>query len=179
VKRNIILIFCLLATIIFIGSVTVFAIWQEQLQTEENIINRSGDWNESEKYFIFNPVYEESVITSYSVIDYQGIIDKVEIPRSYLGKPVISIKGEFVNNSIIKEIIIPDTVIIIEAYAFLNFTRLDKVIIQGEEKTLTIGDYSFMNCTSLVSFIIDTNRLLSISASSFYNTDSIIKPVVS
>ena len=167
----------LLLTIV-LGTVTTIAIWEDQLETQETPTNSSGDWIESEKYFDFTEIIEGATIVGYAVSDYKGLIDNVQIPRVHLGKPVTTIKGTFVNNLIIREIIIPDTVIIIEGYAFLNFTRLQKVIIRGGQTNLTIGDYAFMNCTTLSIFEMDSDRLLSISDTAFYNTTGVTKPSV-
>jgi len=170
--------YSILFLVIFISgyfSVT-YAIWNENLATDEIIDTNSGSWNESEKYIILMPVYEGETISSYAVSGYEGLIETVEIPRVYENKPVTAIKGSFANNNLIKEIIIPDTVIIIEAYAFLNFTRLNKVTVRGEEKTLTIGEYCFVNCSALSVFEINAVRILSITESSFFNTDGISKP---
>lgn len=177
-KYKYIIMLCLVLSALILTSMTSLAIWQEQTETEESPINTSGFWIESEKYFDFAPIMEEGAIVAYAVIDYKGLIDTVQIPRVHQGKPVTTIKSTFVNNLIIREIIIPDTVIIIEANAFLNFTRLQKVIVRGSEKSLTIGNYAFMNCSSLSVFDMDSNRLLSISQSAFFNSNSVTPPSV-
>lgn len=173
------LLAALLIIVVVSGTAVTYALWEEKLDTSEDIIQSADVWNESEKYIVFSEIKEGSIVTAYAVADYSGIIDTVEIPRSHLGKPVTTIKSTFINNTLIKEIIIPDTVIIIESNAFLNFTRLDKVTVRGSEKTLMIGEYAFMNCSSLAAFYMDANRLLGIADTAFFNTTGIVKPAVS
>ena len=172
------LLVVVMVLIIVSGTAVTHALWEEKLNSEEEITHPAGVWNESEKYINFVEIREGGIVKAYGVAGYDGLIDNVEIPRSHLGKPVTTIKSTFVNDSIIKEIILPDTVVIIESNAFINFTNLKKVVIKGGEKTLTIGEYAFMNCGLLTELYMDDNRLLSIADTAFFNTAGITKPRV-
>lgn len=117
------------------------------------------------------------------------------IPSSINGKPVTVIKKPEINacSSVIEEIIIPDSVKIIEGQAFMQFSKLSKVNIPSgitkiESGLLSectslkeieipngvkeIGNRAFAECTALEKITIPDSCTV-IGASAFYKTSSL------
>lgn len=89
----------------------------------------------------------------YCIKRYRGNERVVEIPTSYLGKPVKAIGNcSFLDNTSITSIIIPDTVTLIEPSAFEGCSSLTSIEIP--ETVTHIGDYVFAGCDSLESITI-------------------------
>lgn len=75
---------------------------------------------------------------------------RVEIPETYKGKPVISIRGNVFANLIrVDEIILPNTITEIRGQAFENSKSLKMVKLP--DKLETLGGGAFRNCESLIS----------------------------
>ena len=98
---------------------------------------------------------DEASIVSYEVT---GIgecnVSKIAIPREHNSKPVIKIKDSaFVNNKILKSVIIGDNIESIENNAFYGCKNITQVYINCKN----IGYYAFRNSTNLEKVIIGKN----------------------
>lgn len=92
-------------------------------------------------------VNEDGTITVY---DYTGTDEKVIIPPTIDGKNVTAIgKCCFEDNLTIKEVVLPDTIRIIEYKAFADCRNLETI--NFPDNLETIGDYAFTTCHSLKS----------------------------
>ena len=80
-------------------------------------------------------------------------LSKIEVPAVYKGKPVTEV-GAFGyatgSNTVLKEIIIPDSVTSIGNSAFSGCRSLTSIIIP--DSVTSIGDHAFYNCTSLTIY---------------------------
>ncbi|MBQ7152397.1 MAG: leucine-rich repeat protein [Clostridia bacterium] len=120
-------------------------------------------------YFGDSPVTEEMALTAAWVYDldftagptadtltvtglgsYDGT--EPEIPREFMGKPVVAIGSEAFMGSAITDLYIGGNVTSIGSYAAANCASLTSVSMSYELET--IGDYAFSNCTSLVEIWI-------------------------
>jgi len=80
---------------------------------------------------------------------------KVIIPDTYEGKPVSTIKsGVFEANLQLEEIVIPESVRIIESRAFYGCEKLTKLDLGSVEE---IGEEAFANCSNLQEIVIPSN----------------------
>lgn len=85
-----------------------------------------------------------------SVYGYTGTDEKVIIPPTIDGKNVTAIgKCCFEDNLTIKEVILPDTIRIIDYKAFADCKKLETI--NFPDTLETIGDYAFTTCHSLKS----------------------------
>lgn len=90
---------------------------------------------------------------SYSLYCNDKYVSSVEIPSEYKGKPVTAIeKSAFKENSILKNVIIPDSVTTIGQDAFSNCISLTDIVIP--DSVTTIGKYAFYQCNSLTDIVI-------------------------
>ena len=102
---------------------------------------------------IANPFRFYSYDGGYYLEYYKGNESVVEIPSTYLGKPVKGIGNcSFLDNTSITSIVIPDTVTVIEPSAFEGCSSL--ISIEIPETVTHIGDYVFAGCDSLESITI-------------------------
>ena len=76
---------------------------------------------------------------------------KIEFSR-YMSNPLNYANNLYLNESLVTNLIIPDSVISISDYAFYDCTGLTSVTIPNS--VTVIGDYAFYNCTGLTSVII-------------------------
>jgi len=98
---------------------------------------------------------------SYTIVEYRGDEEDVEIPRTHRDKPVTAIGG-FQGNTDIVSVKIPRGVKRIENHAFKGCVNLEEVEFP---KTLThFGDYAFMECESLEELIISKGAFLGMQA---------------
>ena len=82
--------------------------------------------------FLFSVENDEVIITSY-----RGLNPDVVVPETILGMPVVAIDElAFYNNSIVRSITIPDSVTFIGQYAFLNCSSLTGIHIPEGVKTI-------------------------------------------
>ena len=101
--------------------------------------------------------------------------DHLVFPDSYEGKPVREIHYNFCPESEREKIVtvtIPDSIILIDSFAFSNFTNLRHVNLSAESHLGTIGKYAFNECVSLRSFFAP-ETLTAILASAFKNCTSL------
>ena len=70
----------------------------------------------------------------------------------YTANPLYYAKNLYLNNELVTELVIPDTVTEIKAYAFCNCSNLTSVVIP--DSVTTIRSYAFYNCSSLTSVVI-------------------------
>jgi hypothetical protein len=88
---------------------------------------------------------------SYTLVEYVGDDEDVEIPKTHRDKPVTAIDG-FTDNKNIETVEIPRGVQRIESHAFKGCSNLESV---DFPKTLSyIGDYAFRDCESLEEVVI-------------------------
>ncbi len=66
----------------------------------------------------------------------------------YDSNPLFYANNLYINNELVTDVVIPDTVTKINNYAFYNCTSLESVTIPNS--VTSIGDYAFRGCTSLV-----------------------------
>ena len=131
-----------------------------------------------------------------SAKDHEKIPAVIHIPSEYNGKPVVSITMQgFKDCTALKEITIPDSVVIIGSDAFMGCTSLtsitlpDSVSLIGEsafedcinlkyvdtgDGLYTIGENAFKGCTSLEKIILSP-IFAHISSGSFKNCTSLTK----
>ena len=105
---------------------------------------------------------------AYAVIGLlNGAESEVVIPKSYKDMPVILIaSGAFRGNEELTSVTIPDTVRIIEEYAFAECTALEKIVLTNSIQTVERG--AFSNCNSLTEVVFST-ALTEIQAEAFAN----------
>lgn len=119
-------------------------------------------------------MFEEMEDGNYSLRFYTlGIKQpsKVEIPATYNGKPVVSIRGNvFANLVRVEEIILPDTITEIRGQAFENSKSLKKVKLPSN--LVTLGGGAFRNCYSLES-IEFPDTTIEIGGEAFLNAYSL------
>ena len=88
------------------------------------------------------------------VVEYLGSEDVVVIPAVIEGGPVVEVAGYcFANDSTVKGVVIPNTVIEIREL-FINNQCVELVIAEGVQ---TFGYNCFLNCASLKTVIMDDN----------------------
>ena len=76
-----------------------------------------------------------------------------EIPATYKGQPVISLRGNtFSNMPLLQEVKLPETITEIRGQAFKNDIFLKKVNIP--QKLEYLGGGAFYNCASITSIIL-------------------------
>ena len=88
-----------------------------------------------------------------SIMDYKGSSENVAIPDNFDGFPVVSI-GEkaFRNKGSLVSVTIPDSVTLIDWYAFESCSKLKSVVIGKSVET--ISKYAFKDCESLEKIVI-------------------------
>ena len=103
-----------------------------------------------------NALYDYVVSNGNAILtQYKGSDTVVVVPSTIDGYTVIGISTAFVNNSKITSITLPDTIRILNHYAFAFCTKLTNIELPD---TLTyIGAFAFYSCTSLTEFTIPEN----------------------
>ena len=106
-------------------------------------------------------VYSLSTDGSYAeVIDYTGTAKRIKIADTYEGVPVTTIGVAAFENKSITSVIIPDSVRIIESYAFLSCAALKSITIP--DSVTTINAYAFSGCSSIANVNFGENSELEI-----------------
>lgn len=124
-------------------------------------------WNSSQKVVVNYNNYEAKVSEEDYTTPFTGTDAAFEVS---ICKGVFEIgENAFNGMASLKEIVIPESVYTIKGYAFKG-TAL-KTLSMGEN-VVSIGDESFMDCTSLESVVFDSN-LASIGGKAFANCSSI------
>jgi len=112
--------------------------------------------------------------TEYSVSRGTETAADVVIPSEYNGLPVTEIAyAGFYNNTGLKSITIPDSVIEIGSSAFAGCSGLTSIIIPNSVTWIRIGDSAFTSCSNLTSITIPENA--SIGVGTFFNCNSLTK----
>lgn len=76
-------------------------------------------------------------------------------------------KNAFLNRDDIDEVIIPESVQLIDDSAFVGCKNLTKIVIKGK---VSIGQYAFLNCKKLVEIFIE-GTIKSVDVNSFFGCD--------
>ncbi|MFI3255761.1 MAG: leucine-rich repeat domain-containing protein [Eubacteriales bacterium] len=108
----------------------------------------------------------EKVEGGYSLNRYNGDEEKVVIPDTFQGEPVVEIGEDVFNESSICEVLLPNTLKIIRESAFYECTFLEKV--EFPEGLLEIQKYSFFRCYSLTNVVLPVS-LESVGNKAFFN----------
>ena len=110
----------------------------------------------------------------YYVSDYKGTESIVYIPESFGGKAVVGIAADaFKNNTVITEVIIPDSVTRIGENAFYGCTSLEKVVIPAS--VTVVGENAFFGCTALDAILCKATSKPADFADGFDNLDGTSK----
>ena len=142
----------------------------QRQHTEKHDLDADGNCTVC-KQFIGNVYYEVSADGKYATVtDYDGVASKGYISKEYRGVPVTNIgDSAFIHNQNIKEIILPNTIVTIEDFAFA-YSTLEYLTLPDSVKT--IGEYAFMDCNNLFGFKISKN-VETISRGAFEGADHI------
>ena len=99
------------------------------------------------------------VLTKFTLGTYSHMPDVLEIPSEIDGLPVTVIGREvFRHDYTVKTIVIPDTVTLIEDYAFSDMTDIESIVIP--DSVTFIDNSAFMDCTALTNVTIPENTVL-------------------
>lgn len=108
--------------------------------------------------------------TTVNIIGYSGNNQNLDIPSKIDCYSVVMLdSGCFENNSVIKSLTIPRSILEIKDNALKNCASLEKVSMTSVQK---IGDEAFLGCNSLNTVLV-SNELLSIGKKAFYNDNLI------
>jgi len=93
-----------------------------------------------------------------TLVKYKGQASGVSIPGAYLGFPVLKIgRDAFRSNTQIRTVVVPDTVLAIEGWAFYGCHLLNHVTIP--QSTVKIGTEAFVDCTSLTDIWLSSSAI--------------------
>jgi hypothetical protein len=170
-KPNLIGLLVLIVTLVcVISTATTYAVWQEKVSANKEVVIPVGKYNPSLKYLIFKGLnnageFATSGITKYAVVGYDGLVAEIIIPEVVtvegINYPVVMIATDPDNtsyrlreNEFVTSIVIPASVTEIKAGALSGMTSLYNVIFEGtpEDADIIIGDLAFAYCTSLSQF---------------------------
>ena len=108
---------------------------------------------------------------SYAVTGIGSHTDEVlEIPSKIDGIPVETIKtSAFVGSSVLKEVILPESVKTVETSAFMLCKSLERIEFKG---VVTIGERAFFNCSNLKQIVI-SNTIHFVGSYAFTGCDAV------
>ncbi|MCD8206461.1 MAG: leucine-rich repeat domain-containing protein [Bacteroidales bacterium] len=125
-------------------------------------ISRSGE-NDDLKFYLSG--------SEYQVIGMISNNSDIVIPSEFNGLPVTAIgRRAFYENTIIRSVVIPDSVISIDYSAFYGCENLESVTMS--RNLFSIGDHAFSFCSSLTSIELPSS-LVSISDYAFWYCESL------
>lgn len=165
-KKTIVLI--IVIAIILVASIVgvSLAVWLPRPNDDEDIPFPIEKVNPSLKHIVFQGLDKngaftdtDSDIISYAAVGYSGLVEELDIPSTYNGKPVVNIligsdaDSRFSGNPVISSIIIPESVTYIASGVFADIPNLKSVIIKGDSSTIRIGDGAFAGCIALNDFV--------------------------
>ena len=125
-------------------------------------------------YYCVLKANTNNILTEFEVFNQLGVDDTFlsTIAITFDSNVFIIGKDAFNGNSYISQIIIPNTVVLIDDYAFANCSDLNSIRCNSDSILETIGKYAFFNCSKL-----DTVRLplslLNIGHGAFLSCDSL------
>ena len=93
--------------------------------------------------------------------------------NDYYANPLYYAKKLYLNNALVTDLVIPDSITSIGSYVFYNCSSLTSITIP--DSVTSIGDYAFYNCSSLTSITIP-DSMTSIGEYAFYHC-SLLKVV--
>jgi len=134
------------------GYFYVFDGWNETLENITDNCERTATFiGYPDEHFTFTLNSDEN---SYTLSKFEGTFESIIIPSTYNSKDVTIIGKEcFKNNSYLKTIEIPDTIIKIDDYAFYNMTKDIDIFNTEGSKLEYIGEFAFG-----LDFIADYTR---------------------
>ncbi len=107
-------------------------------------------------------------------VNYSGTIGdwcKIDF-KNKLANPLYYAKNLYINDNLVTELVIPDTVTEIKDYAFYNCESITSVTIP--DTVTAVGNYAFYDCASLTSITIP-NSVTSIGENAFSNCDHLVE----
>ncbi len=123
-------------------------------------------------------VQDEFTVSNFTLTDYNGDGGTVVIPTDknimYIGEKA------FENNTNIKKIVIPETVVQIQEYAFRGCTALEEVYFVSENKNdiptaklSMIYQYAFAECPKLKKLDFSNTKTFTVAHYAFYDCESL------
>ncbi|MBP3308331.1 MAG: InlB B-repeat-containing protein [Clostridia bacterium] len=111
---------------------------------------------------------------AFYVIEYTGTESVVYIPATYNGKDVVGLAGDaFKNNTLITEVVLPDSITAIGANAFYGCTALERVVVPASVTSIYAN--AFYGCTSLDAILCKATSKPTGFADGFDNLDGTSK----
>lgn len=99
------------------------------------------------EYTYYQKTGEDRVVLT-GVADGSDVPERLELPSEIEGKKVYKIAdGAFKDQTDVKEVVLPEKLLVLSKYAFSGCTSLEKVTLPNELES--IGDYAFGDCGSL------------------------------
>ena len=105
---------------------------------------------------------------------YAGTLEKwcnISFSSSY-SNPLCNGGNLYINNKLVQELVIPDTLTEVKAYTFYNCSSITSIVFPITLKT--IGNYAFYGCTGLTELTIP-NNVTTVSDYAFAGCDNIVK----
>ena len=101
---------------------------------------------------LFEDCYFLTVQDKHYLIAYAGNATKVVLPESYRGEEYVLHDWAFAFEETVEEIVVPDTVASIGAYAFFGCTSLTRIVLPSGLEC--IADHTFDGCRSLADITL-------------------------
>ena len=118
----------------------------------------------------YGAFYECYRLTDVYITDITNWLNIKFCENKYPNNPLFYVGNLYLNNELITELVIPDSVDYISDYAFYNCDSLVSVVIP--DSVTSIGDGAFLNCSSLESVTIP-DSVTSIGYWAFSDCDSL------
>jgi hypothetical protein len=139
------------------GTAEVHETWSYSLPSTNKMILTNGNSmitytrsaNNINKSYLCNSkglLYSNKSKKSISITGYIGAASTVTIPSTIGGMPVLSVSG-LSGNSIVKKVVLPNTVTEISSYAFKDCISLEEIALSNQLKSILEG--AFLGCSSL------------------------------
>lgn len=146
-----------------------FNSWDKSFTNVTSNLTVKAVYETSTTGLIFDLIGEE-----YFVIGYTGSSLDVVIPSKYNGLSVTTIAKEAFKLSTIKSVVIPNSILYIEEFAFMDASNLEELNIPTS--VLEIGESAFENNVSLHKVFIGAKK---IGAAAFYSSNRLTSITIS